>query len=282
MITGMPRIAIAVKDFDEVIKTFQEKLGMPVFDLSSGSIDSLGAKIALCAPRGGSNIEIMSPANPDAPLSQSVQRFIDRRGEGHFALMLEAIDPDAEADELSSRGLNAMPRMAGAGGRDIHPNSTHGVLIRVYPVNSIAGLLPARQLNEVKASTLTGIQRVVIAVLDINQAMATYGEKFAIQVAEPAEDRSRGTCSVVCTPPTGGVIELVAVNDASKTFARSIEDFLTTKGEGIYALVLHSGELMETVSTLADADIETRPVPGYESARELDSGAMSGARFWIT
>ena len=139
MITAMPRIAIAVRDFSATVATFRDKLGMPVLDMSESSVESLGARLAMCVPKGGSNIELMSPADPATPLSQSLQRFLDRRGEGLFALMLEAPDPNAEAEDLSGRGLNVLPLMAGAGGRDIHPNSTHGVLIRVYPVDSFQG-----------------------------------------------------------------------------------------------------------------------------------------------
>ena len=139
MITGMPRIAIAVQDFPAIISLFRDKLGMPVLDISDSSVASLGASLAMCVPEGGSNIELMSPADPTAPLSQSLQRFLDRRGEGLFALMLEAPNPNAEAEDLIGRGLNVLPLMAGAGGRDVHPNSTHGVLIRVYPVNSFQG-----------------------------------------------------------------------------------------------------------------------------------------------
>src|SRR5579883_1025223 len=132
MITGMPRIAIAVRDLDHAIRTFRDGFGMPVSEVPNAA-GSLGVRIAMCAPRGGSNIELMSPADPSKPLNASLQRFLDRRGEGLFALMLEAPDPNAEADELASRGLDVLPLMPGAGGRDVHPRSTHGVLIRVYP-----------------------------------------------------------------------------------------------------------------------------------------------------
>ena len=57
MITGMPRIAIAVHDFDATVATFRDHLGMPVLDISESSVKSLGAKLAMCVPAGGSNIE---------------------------------------------------------------------------------------------------------------------------------------------------------------------------------------------------------------------------------
>ena len=52
MITGMPRIAIAVHDFDATVATFRDQLGMPVLDISESSVKSLGAKLAMCVPAG--------------------------------------------------------------------------------------------------------------------------------------------------------------------------------------------------------------------------------------
>ncbi len=46
MITGMPRIAIAMHDFEKCVATFRDALGMPVIDLSSNSEEALGAKVA--------------------------------------------------------------------------------------------------------------------------------------------------------------------------------------------------------------------------------------------
>lgn len=280
MITGMPRIAIAVDDFPSVVSTFREKLGMPVIDISAGSVDSLGAKLAMCVPVGGSNIEIMSPGNPDTPLSQSVRRFLDRRGEGHFALMLEAAEPDVEAEELLERGLNVLPRMERAGGRDVHPNSTHGVLIRVYPTGSYVGEDP--DYNEGPNSPgLTGIGRVIIAVRDLDQAIATYGTKFAMEISEPVADAERGVRCALCTPPSGGVIELVAVEDAESAFARPIEAFLATKGEGMYALILRSSDLKQTRKALGARGLDVSEAPGLADVLELDRQAMFGTRFWI-
>lgn len=280
MITAMPRIAIAATDFPAVISTFKDKLGMPVTDLSATSVESLGAKLALCFPAGGSNIEIMSPGNPRAPLSQSIQRFIDRRGEGHFALMLEAPDPDGEAEELLARGLNVLPRMEGAGGRDIHPGSTHGVLIRVYPIDSFVGEDP-NYTEGPDAPGLTGIQRVVIAVRDLDAAIKVYGEKFAMDISQPALDEERGVRFAVCTPPSGGVIELVTPAHGDTLFARSIESFLATKGEGMYALILGSRDLQQTRKALGISGARFSEVDGLTGTLELDSDAMFGTRFWI-
>ena len=42
MITGMPRVAIATHDFERCVETFRRDYGLPVIDLSPGSVESLG------------------------------------------------------------------------------------------------------------------------------------------------------------------------------------------------------------------------------------------------
>lgn len=272
MITGMPRIAIAVRDFDKIITTFRDQFGMPVIDISDTSVDSLGAKLAMCVPQGGSNIEIMCPEIATAPLCQSLQRFLDRRGEGLFALMLEAPTPDDEAEVLLERGLHVLPLMAGAGGRDIHPKSTHGVLIRVYPVNSFQG--EKQQSDE--TLSLSGITRVMIAVQSIDQAVAVYGAKLGMPIDPVAVDAVRGVKSALCHPPTGGMIELVCVEDNKQAFAKSVEAFLQSRGEGMFALVLETQDLQKTAEVLSQRglNVDTVTDDAIEIARADTFGAL--------
>lgn len=267
MITGMPRIAIATPDYQGVVSLFREKFGMPVIDLSKMSMDEYGAALGMCVPEGGSNIELMSPVNPDTPLSKSLQGFLDRRGEGLFALMLEAPVPDDEAAELGARGLNVMPLMPGAFGRDIHPGSTHGVLIRVYPVNSFD--TPFKGELDDSAPKLSGIARVIIAVTDLEHAIHAYGSQFNMPMDQSLDsefDRERGVRSAICRPPAGGVIELVEVEDASRPFASAIADFLSDGREGMYALVLQSPDLAGTEQALK--------AKGLNVARAADSAQV--------
>ncbi len=277
MITGMPRIAIAVHDFPATVATFRDKLGMPVIDLSESSAESLGANLAMCVPGGGSNIELMSPADPAAPLSQSLQRFLDRRGEGLFALMLEAPDPNAEAEDLSSRGLNVLPLMAGASGRDVHPNSTHGVLIRVYPVDSFRGPPARGQADDSDSPGLSGIARVIIAVHDLDHAATVYGSGFAMEIDEPLVDVDRGVRSAICKPPSGGAIELVSVVDRDRPFAKSIADFLDNGREGMFALVLQSRDLRASAKILAARGLEVSVSADSPEVLEVERTSTSGA-----
>jgi catechol 2,3-dioxygenase-like lactoylglutathione lyase family enzyme len=281
MITGMPRVAIAVHDFATSVATFREKLGMPVVDLSESSVKNLGASLALCVPEGGSNIEIMSPADPNAALSQSLQRFLDRRGEGLFALMLEAPDPDREAKVLLDRGLNVLPLMVGAGGRDVHPNSTHGVLIRVYPVDSLAGLEGMGPTNAEDMPELSGIARVIIAVEDLERAVVVYGTRFAMDMDRPSLDAERGVQTAICRPPSGGVIELVSVQDSKRPFARSIQEFLDRGREGMFAVVLQSRDLQASRHALLARGVELVSSEESPDVLEIERDATFGMRVRI-
>jgi hypothetical protein len=256
MITALPRIAIAVNDFDDAISTFRDGLGIPVADFSERTVPTLGAHVAMCVPEGGSNIELMSPSDPDKPLSQALQKFLRRRGEGLYALMLEAPDPNAEASALSDRGVEVLPLMAGAGGRDVHPRSTHGVLIRVYPDNSVTtGPSPAQ------APGLSGIMRVIVATADASIAAHAYEAGLGLSATTPVHDEERGVMSVQCRAPKGGVIELVSPVATDNPFAQDIDRCVKEDHGGMYALVLHAADPGAARSLLRDRGIAERATP---------------------
>lgn len=263
MITSMPRIAIAVADFSAAVDTFTEQFGMPVLDYSPETADQLGARVAMCMPDGGSMVELMAPAVPGMPLSDALQKFLDRRGDGLYALMLEAPDPNAEAERIAERGMAVLPLMLGAGGRDIHPGSTHGVLIRVYPDGSVTrpGDLATRPPH------VSGIMRVMIATSDATLAAKTWATGLGLDVNAPVHNPDNGTTSVTCTPPAGGVIEFVSVVDAGRPVGGEIAEHLANNGEGMFALVLH------------------KPIsPGGPSGsddRSVTKHSLFGTRIWL-
>ena len=247
MITALPRIAIAVHDFGAAVETFGETFGMPVLDFSDRTVPDLGAHVGMCMPAGGSNIELMAPSDPDAPLSRSLQKFLDRFGDGLYALMLEAPDPNAEAEELAERGLDVLPLMPGAGGRDLHPRSTHGVLIRVYPNDSVG----QHEQRASAAPGLSGISKVVVATDDAHKAAAVYGTGLGLSVGPAVNDAEDGVVRVTCEPPKGGVIELVSAIDTNRPYGREIAEFVETRSEGMHTLVLETDDPAAAASTLS-------------------------------
>lgn len=274
MITAMPRIAIAVRSFEGIVSTFQDTLGMPVIDSSEEALSKLGIKVGMCVPTGGSNIELMSPGNTNTPLGKSLTNFIERRGEGLFALMLEAPNPDAEAKRLSDAGLKVLPMMEGSWGRDIHPSSTHGVLIRIYPCNSFT-----QKLDEPEASLgLSGVVRVVIAVTDIDAAAQIYGSKIGMKANQECIDAQRGVRSIHLKPGRGGEIELVSAFDSNKEYCKRIESFLRLNGEGMFELALQTADVDSAETALLDRKVR---VSKSGNTIDLDGRDISGVRIHI-
>lgn len=246
MITALPRVAIVLRDFDAALRTFRDGFGMPVLDFSDRTVPQLGAHVGMCMPEGGSNIELMAPADPDLPLSQSLQRTLDRRGEGPYAMMLEAPEPDAEAVDLAARGLDVLPLMRGAGGRDVHPRSTHGVLIRVYPDGSVRN--PGGLVNGEPG--LSGITRVVVATTDASIAADVYGRGLGLAMGPAVEDAEHGVLRASGRAPLGGDVELVSAQDTAKPFAAEVEWFVKDRHEGMCALVLQAADPAAALRTL--------------------------------
>jgi len=284
MITAMPRIAVAVRDMSRAISTFRDVLGMPVHEFDWVRA-ALGIRMALCVPPGGSHIELMSPEDPARAHSASLIRFLDRRGEGLFALMLYAPDPSAEAEALAARGLAVMPLMQDAGGRDIHPKNTHGVLIRIYPSAMAADL--ERELeqglgsNRESHARLSGICRVILAVRDLDDAVTVYRDRLGIPTRLRVADPSRGVHVALCTPPGGGAIELSSPIDDSGRSGLGLGVFLRERGEGMYALVLESSDPGATASALGAKGIDLRRSALDSSHWEIDPAAVHGARIRI-
>ena len=162
----------------------------------------------------------------------------------------------------------------------MHPNSTHGVLIRIYPVHSFRGHATAHG-QDTDSPGLSGIARVIVAVHDLDHAVAVYGNKFALDMAAQTVDAKRGVRSTICTPPSGGVIELVAVYDRKQPFAESVAELLESRGEGMYTLVLQSRDLQGSARNLAARGVEVHPVAGSPDILEIERTSTFGARIWV-
>ncbi len=274
MITAVPRVAIAVRDMDEAIRRFRDSLGFRVRELD-GIVDELGIRIAMGSSSTMSHIELMAAEQPERPLSRSLLRFLDRRGEGLFAMMLYADDPDAEAEEIARRGPTALPLMPEAGGRDFHPRDTAGVLIRIYPTASdarIEGELDTHlgKLEERSSRTgLSGIRAVQIAVSDLEKAVAIYRDGFGLDTELPATDAEARVA--FCTPPRGARIELHAASEPDD----AIGHFLAERGPGLFAIVHESDDPAASARALAERGVATTRVA--DDLWEIDPTLTFGA-----
>lgn len=118
--------------------------------------------------------------------------------------------------------------------------------------------------------------RVIIAVDDLENAVAVYGEKLAMEMGESSIDDNRGVRSAICRPPSGGTIELVAVENDEQPFAKSIAEFLESNREGMYALVLESSDSQATAKTLRTRGLNVNTSADSPDIVEIDRSSMFG------
>ena len=168
------------------------------------------------------------------------------------------------------RGLDVLPLMVGASGRDVHPRSTHGVLIRVYPDNSV----PAMPGLESTAPGLSGITKVIVATADASLAVNAYGQGLGLETGPVVRDEQRGVLCGQARAPKGGVIELVSAVDTANPFAREIERCVKEQNGGMYALVLHAPDPQRAIGLLDAAGVAT-------SAGTPPEATVFGTRFLI-
>ena len=122
---GVDHIVIRVKDIDEGIKTWRDKLGMALERTAES--EALGIKQACFPMDNGGFIEIVAPLNDDSAVGKAVAS----RGEGLHTMALEVDDLDATIKDLESNGV----QLIGVGSPQvfIHPKSANGILVQLSP-----------------------------------------------------------------------------------------------------------------------------------------------------
>jgi len=122
---GVDHIVIRVKDIDEGIKTWRDKLGMALERTAES--EALSIKQAFFPMDNGGFIEIVAPLNDDSAVGKAVAS----RGEGLHTMALEVDDLDATIKDLESNGV----QLIGVGSPQvfIHPKSANGILVQLSP-----------------------------------------------------------------------------------------------------------------------------------------------------
>lgn len=129
MLEKIDHLGIAVRDLEQALQVFCDKLGIEV-----GGVEEVAeqkVKVAFL-PLGKSKIELLQSTDPEG----AVARFIESRGEGiqHIAFRVKNLEETlARLKSSGVRLIDEKPRL-GAGGARIaflHPKSTCGVLIEL-------------------------------------------------------------------------------------------------------------------------------------------------------
>jgi methylmalonyl-CoA/ethylmalonyl-CoA epimerase len=128
MIKKVDHVAIAVRNLDEGLKTYENLLGIKPSHIEE--VPDQGIKAAVIVV-GDVEIELIEPTNPDS----GVAKFLEKKGEGIHHICLEVDDIDKELESLAAKGIDLIDKQGrkGLAGKIgfLHPRSTKGVLIEL-------------------------------------------------------------------------------------------------------------------------------------------------------
>ena len=115
------RILVAVKDLETSAEFFSNLLGLK-FD-KVWEEETQQVKYARCSE----GFELIQSTSPDGP----VARFIEKRGEGLYAIIFKHHDMDAAIKEMEVKGVKMVSRPTTGRLQEayFHPKDAHGVMI---------------------------------------------------------------------------------------------------------------------------------------------------------
>ena len=133
MLKKIHHIAVAVDNLDEAAKFYQDGLGL---DLTGIEVVSAQKTKVGFFRIGGSNIELVQPAEPDSPL----HKFLKTKGQGMHHLCFEVDDIEAEIKNLLENGATMIDQKPRPGAHNsrvafVHPKSSSGVLIELVELS---------------------------------------------------------------------------------------------------------------------------------------------------
>ena len=131
MATRIDHIAIIVRNLEQALIFYRDTLGIVPREIKAVPTEEVRIAFLPLGGPGGSEIELIEPTSADS----SLNRFLEKRGEGLHHLCLEVEDIDESLREMREKGaavLDQEPRIA-AEGRAIflHPRGTNGVLLEL-------------------------------------------------------------------------------------------------------------------------------------------------------
>ena len=127
--TRVDHVGIAVKNLDEMVKWYEDTLGLKAN--GTETVEEQKVTVAFL-PCGDSELELLESTTDDGPIA----KFIEKNGEGiqHIALRVDDIDAAlAELKEKGVRLIDQTPRYGAGGARIafVHPKASHGVLLEL-------------------------------------------------------------------------------------------------------------------------------------------------------
>jgi len=236
---ALDHVAIAVKSREESIPLFRDALGMKLGQ--SGQSVGAGIKNVHFHHEDGHYLALVEPLEP----GNAVDRAIRDRGEGIYVLSIEIESLDAAKQELAAKGVRLVNTAAAKGPMFIHPQSANGMFIqltqRVWP-DSPKGATRASHPDAV----YRWLDHVVIAVRDLDQAVANYRDNLGFRLDRTAVSRAMGIKQAFFTLEDGHFLELAEPLGPETPMGRALQ----RRGEGVYLVCLAVRDLAQRVQAL--------------------------------
>lgn len=122
-IKGVDHVVVRVKDIDQGIETWRDKLGMELERTAES--EELGIKQAFFPFANGGFLEVVAPMGDES----AVGRAVASRGEGIHTLSMAVDNLEETVKEMEGNGV----QLIGVGSPQvfIHPKSANGVLVQL-------------------------------------------------------------------------------------------------------------------------------------------------------
>jgi len=129
MLKEMHHVAIAVKDLNDAVNTYEKLFGLKVEKIKDSP--DQGVKAALIPIGNGTEIELIQPIDPNS----GVAKFVEKKGEGIHHIAIEVDNITEELKSLAAKGVELIDKEPRSGIDGLiaflHPKSTRGVLIEL-------------------------------------------------------------------------------------------------------------------------------------------------------
>jgi methylmalonyl-CoA/ethylmalonyl-CoA epimerase len=254
MLSKIHHVGIVVRNLEEAYGFYRDTLGLPLNKIAT--IEDQGVKAALL-PVGESEIELLEPINADS----GVAKFLEKKGGGlhHICFETDNIETELQgAKDKQIRLIDQTPRNGLAGIiAFLHPQACCSVLVEyAQPIDDTehASLLSQGRSRGFSAKRL---DHVVIAVNDLEAAVATYQNNFGLEREEAKDVPALGLRNTFL-PIGDAKIEMVTpLGDNSP-----IGQFIAKKGEGMYLLSLDVDYLDGAIKAFAAKGIKANVIKG--------------------
>jgi hypothetical protein len=212
---------------------------------------------------GDGFLGLVEPAGPDSQL----RRFLDRFPEGFYAMSVDVGDFDQAAVFLTERGVQFRTALRGGevGLLWVPPSVTGGVLYQLTPNGEVAQGTNPHYL---------GISSMVVAVDDVDDALAAYSRCFGLDDARPVADERlayQGAELSIPGAPLGDTIVLAAPAGTRGPVAEQLRE----RGPGICQFSILVGDLARELERLEKVGVGVESTPGVAW---VDPGALRGVR----